>query len=164
MFSALDGDIAIAPSTEAILDRLLCAIELPDLRRDPRFATNALRMQNRSELNRVINEKIATDTQHNWVHRLNDAGVPCGLVQGLPEALSDPQVLHREMVMRVEHPGHGEIRTLGFPVKFSDTPCTVRHPAPDQGVHTQQIIDEWQLDVRASNESERHEPESSAQA
>ncbi|MFL9921534.1 CoA transferase [Paraburkholderia fungorum] len=147
MFNASDGHIAIAPSTEPILDRLLDVIGLPDLRRDPRFATNELRMQNRTALNQIINGKIAEDTQSNWVHRLNEAGVPCGLVQDLSAALADPQVLHQQMVMQVEHPGHGEVRMLGFPVKLSDTPCKVRYPAPDLGAHTREIIDDWQLDL-----------------
>ena len=151
MFNASDGDIAIAPSTEAILARLLEAIGLPDIRNDPRFSSNALRMENRTALNALINEKIGQDTQSNWVRRLNDAGVPCGVVQDLSEALTDPQVLHREMVIDVPHPGHGTVRMLGFPVKLSSTPCRVRYPAPDHGTHTQDIIDEWQLDITATS-------------
>ncbi len=71
--------------------------------------------------------------------------MPCGLVQSLPEAFHDPQTLHREMVIEVDHPGHGPVRMLGFPVKLSDTPCTVRYPAPRHGEHTQEIISEWEI-------------------
>ena len=146
MFTASDGGIAVAPSTEAVLDRFLAEIDLPDLRGDPRFATNALRMANREALNAVINARVATDTQANWVRRLNKGGVPCGIVQDLQEAFTDPQTLHREMVIPVEHPGHGTVRMLGFPVKLSDTPCRIRHPAPDHGAHTAEIVKEWGLD------------------
>jgi crotonobetainyl-CoA:carnitine CoA-transferase CaiB-like acyl-CoA transferase len=77
------------------------------------------------------------------VRRLNAAGVPCGLVQDIGMALSDPQVLHREMVMEVPHPGQGNVRMLGFPVKLSETPCAVRHPAPGHGAHTEDVLAEW---------------------
>ncbi|MGV1768377.1 CaiB/BaiF CoA transferase family protein [Rhizobium rhizogenes] len=145
MFTASDGAIAVAPSTEVVLDRFLKEIDLQTLKADPRFVTNALRMANRPALNAIINEKTALDTQSNWVRRLNDAGVPCGVVQGLEEVFSDPQTLHRQMVIPVEHPGHGTVRMLGFPVKLSDTPCEVRMPAPDHGQHNAEIVSDWQL-------------------
>jgi crotonobetainyl-CoA:carnitine CoA-transferase CaiB-like acyl-CoA transferase len=148
MFSASDGDLAIAPSTEGILDRLLEVIGLPDLRQDSRFASNALRMKNRSALDAVVNHQLREDTQANWLNRLNQAGVPCGLVQSLPEALNDPQTLHQEMVIPVNHPGHGTIRMLGFPVKLSNTPCQVRYPAPEHGAHAADIMADWQLDFQ----------------
>jgi CoA:oxalate CoA-transferase len=143
MFSASDGEIAVAPSTEAILDRFLAAIGLSDLRSDPRFATNDLRMRNRAILNHLVNERMRSDTQAAWLQRLNEAGVPCGLVQNLREALADPQTLHQQMIIEVEHPGHGPVRMLGFPVKLSATPCEVRHPAPAHGGHTREVFEEW---------------------
>jgi crotonobetainyl-CoA:carnitine CoA-transferase CaiB-like acyl-CoA transferase len=76
------------------------------------------------------------------VTRLNAAGVPCGVVQDIGQALSDPQVLHQGMVMDVPHPGHGRVRMLGFPVTMHGTPCRVRHPAPDHGAHTRDVLDE----------------------
>ena len=143
LFHTADGDIAIAPSTEVILTRLLQAVGLPDLRDDPRFATNALRMVNRDALNVMINDRLADDTQENWVRRLNAVGVPCGVVQNLQQVFSNEQVRHQNMVMDVEHPGHGTVRMLGFPVKLSDTPCQVRYPAPAHGAHTAQVLQEW---------------------
>jgi crotonobetainyl-CoA:carnitine CoA-transferase CaiB-like acyl-CoA transferase len=158
MFAASDGSIAVAPSTEAILDRFLGEIGLPDLRTDPRFATNGLRLQNRAALNAIVNERILNDTQTNWVTRLNEAGVPCGIVQSMNEVFKDAQTLHREMVIPVEHPGRGVVRMLGFPVKLSDTPCRVRYPAPEHGEHGAEIVDEWQLnrDTFASSVQPRH--------
>jgi crotonobetainyl-CoA:carnitine CoA-transferase CaiB-like acyl-CoA transferase len=143
MFSASDGEIAVAPSTEAVLDRFLAAIGLSDLRADARFATNHLRMRNRTTLNELINERMSRDPQAVWLQRLNEAGVPCGLVQNLRDALADPQTVHQKMVIEVEHPGHGPVKMLGFPVKLSATPCEVRHPAPEHGAHTRQVLDEW---------------------
>ena len=145
LFDASDGQIAVAPSTQAVLDKFLRVIGLPDLCSDPRFATNALRRANRPQLNALINAQVRKDTRARWVSRLNDAGVPCGVVQNLAQALNDPQVLHQELVIEVEHPGHGPVRMLGFPIKFSETPCEVLRPAPRHGEHTAQVMREWEI-------------------
>ncbi|RPH46369.1 MAG: CoA transferase [Burkholderiales bacterium] len=142
LFHTADGDIAVAPSTEAILRKFLGALDLEHVLAEPRFATNTLRLQNRAALNVLIEARLAADGRESWVRRLNAAGVPCGLVQDIGQALADPQVVHRGMVMDVEHPGHGTVRMLGFPVALSDTPCRVRHPAPDHGAHTREVLDE----------------------
>ncbi|MBC9176684.1 CaiB/BaiF CoA transferase family protein [Pseudoroseomonas ludipueritiae] len=145
LFRTADGAIAVAPSTEAILRRFLRELALEHVLEDPRFRTNSLRMRNRAELDALITARLRSDGQENWVRRLNKAGVPCGLVQDIGQALSDPQVLHQEMVLEMEHPGHGSVRMLGFPVKLSGTPCQLRHPAPAHGAHTQQVLREWGL-------------------
>lgn len=142
LFRCADGHIAIAPSTDAILRKLLAALELEPLLADPRFATNTQRMRHRAAINAEIEAKLAADGCEAWVIRLNAAGVPCGVVQDVGQALSDPQVLHQRMVMDVPHPGHGTVRMLGFPVKLSGTPCRVRHPAPDHGAHTREVLAE----------------------
>jgi len=64
-------------------------------------------------------------------------------VADLRAVFSDPQV--QEMVLEVEHPGHGPVRMTGFPVKFSATPCRVRLPAPELGAHTEQVLSELGL-------------------
>jgi CoA:oxalate CoA-transferase len=143
LFTASDGDIAVAPSTEAVLEKFMTSIELRHLLAEPRFATNALRVANRSELNVLINERLRSDTQAHWVEKLNAAGVPCGIVQNIAQALSDLQTVHQEMVIEVDHPGHGTVKMLGFPVKLSGTPCQVRYPAPEYGADTEDILREW---------------------
>jgi CoA:oxalate CoA-transferase len=143
LFTASDGDIAVAPSTEAVLEKFMTSIELRHLLAEPRFATNALRVANRSELNVLINERLRSDTQAHWVEKLNAAGVPCGIVQNIAQALSDLQTVHQEMVIEVDHPGHGTVKMLGFPVKLSGTPCQVRYPAPEYGADTADILREW---------------------
>lgn len=145
MFSASDGEIAIAPATEDIVMRFLTMLGLGHLVADPRFKTNNLRLLHRQELSLLINERLRSDTQANWIQRLNDGGVPCGRVQNVGEALSDPQMIHQEMVLEIEHPAHGPVKMVGFPVKLSGTPCTVRLPAPEYGAHTREILDELGL-------------------
>lgn len=140
LFRASDGDIAVAPSTEVIVRRFLTEVELEHLLSDPRFETNEARLQNRTELNALIDAALASGTQDEWIARLNKAGVPCGRVQSLTEALDDPQVAAQDMVLRVPHPGRGSVGMTGFPVKFSQTPLAVRRPAPELGAHGPDIL------------------------
>jgi crotonobetainyl-CoA:carnitine CoA-transferase CaiB-like acyl-CoA transferase len=154
LFTASDGEIAVAPSTEAILERFLDAIGLEEVLADPRFQTNLLRRANRPALNALINERLCMDSQANWVRRLNQAGVPCGLVQNVAEALNDTQCRHQEMVIEVDHSRRGMVRMLGFPIKLSGTPCRVRHPAPELGAHTREVFAEWGVEAATMGDEE----------
>ena len=145
MFAAADGEVAVAPSTEAVLRKFLAVLELEHLLKDERFATNAQRMVYREELDVCISAKLKTHPRDHWLERLNAAGVPSGIVQTIPEAFADPQVRHQQMVMEVEHPGHGMVKTLGFPLKLSETPCRVHRPAPDHGQHTDEVLSALQF-------------------
>ncbi|KEO52611.1 CaiB/BaiF CoA transferase family protein [Thioclava pacifica] len=140
LFDAADGKIAIAPSNDTILQRLLDALGLGTLLSDPRYDTNPKRFERRDELRALLNEKLSADTQDGWIVRLNAAGVPCGRVQDLREVFDDPQIRAQEMAIDVEHPGHGTVRMLGFPVKLDQTACEVRLPAPELGAHTQDVL------------------------
>jgi crotonobetainyl-CoA:carnitine CoA-transferase CaiB-like acyl-CoA transferase len=140
LFHASDGELAIAPSTEDIVRRLLRALGLEAMLEDPDFATVAQRMKHRARINAAINEKLGEATVAHWIETLNRAGVPCGRVMGLDEVFADPQVQAQEMVLEVEHPGRGPVRMTGFPVKLSATPCAVRLPAPELGQHTEEVL------------------------
>jgi crotonobetainyl-CoA:carnitine CoA-transferase CaiB-like acyl-CoA transferase len=140
LFHAEDGDVAIAPSTPVHVRRFLEALGLAHLLDDPAFADNAARVRNRDRLRPLINAAIVTATVEQWIERLNAAGVPCGRVMNLAEVFSDPQVSAQEMMLEVEHPGHGRVRMTGFPVKLSATPAQLRHPAPQLGEHTDEVL------------------------
>ena len=140
LFHAADGAVAIAPSNDEFVRRLLDLLELGELLEDPDFADNSARMQNRERLNALIDSKIGQYPVAYWIDRINAAGVPCGRVMNIAEVFTDPQVLAQDMVLEVEHPGHGTVRMTGFPVKLSATPATLRHPAPQLGDDTETIL------------------------
>lgn len=142
LFRASDGYVAIAPSHEQIYERLLVALNLLHLKDDPDLATNERRMANREKINGIVQEKIETYSRAYWIKKLNEAGVPCGPIQDLREVFQDPQILHQQMLLEVDHPGHGVVKMTGFPAKLSKSPCRVRLPAPKLGEHTEEILSE----------------------
>jgi crotonobetainyl-CoA:carnitine CoA-transferase CaiB-like acyl-CoA transferase len=142
LFHAADGEVAIAPSTQVHVRRFLETLELGHLLEDTAFADNAARVRNRERLRSLINAVTATATVAQWIERLNAAGVPCGRVMNLAEVFSDPQVMAQDMVLEVEHPGHGPVRMTGFPVKLNATPAQLRRPAPALGEHTDEVLRE----------------------
>ncbi|MFO7854642.1 MAG: CoA transferase [Paracoccaceae bacterium] len=142
LFRCADGAVAVAPSTQRILARFLGQLGLAHLLEDERYDTVPKRQARRAELNAMIDAVMSRETVDAWIERLNAAGVPCGKVQSLAEVMEDPQVLHQEMVLDVPHPGHGTVRMTGFPVKLSETPCTLRRPAPDLGAATEEVLAE----------------------
>ncbi len=145
LYAAADGQVAIAPSTDEVVRRLFRALGIEDRLERPEFATYEARLSHRDAVNALVAESIRANTVNHWIELLNRAGVPCGRVADLRDVFSDPQVLAQEMVVEVEHPGHGVVRMTGFPVKFSATPCRVRLPAPELGANTEEVLRELGL-------------------
>ena len=142
LFPTRDGQIALAPADDAFFRRLADALGEPGLKTDPLYATQSARVANRTRINAIVGGKLAGGTTEHWVRVLNAAGVPCGPVNSVAQVFQDPQILAQDMVMDVEHPGHGVVRLLGFPIKLSETPCRVRRPAPALGEHSDEILAE----------------------
>ena len=142
LFSTRDGQIALAPADDAFFRRLADALGEPGLKADPLYATQSARVANRARINAIVGGKLARASTAHWVEVLNAAGVPCGPVNSVAAVFEDPQILGQEMVMDVDHPGHGIVRMLGFPIKFSDMPCRVRRSAPSLGEHSREVLTE----------------------
>ena len=146
LFQAKDGMIAVAPSTDIYVERFLGVLGLKGLLADPHYSTNSERLLHRNTLSRRINDVTCLQSVAHWITAINDAGCPCGRVMDLAEVFEDPQVVAQEMVIDVQHPGHGNVRMTGFPVKLSRTPAGIQRPAPDLGQDTQEILS--QLDPK----------------
>lgn len=140
LFETADGQVAIAPSNDVIYNKLLDALELPGLRADPRYQTNADRMRNRASIAADIQARTRQHTSAHWIERLNQFGVPCGQVLNLQEVFEDPQVRDQQMAIDVPHGEHGAVRMLGFPIKFSQTPSQPVTAAPALGADTERVL------------------------
>ena len=142
LFPTRDGQIALAPADDAFFRRLADALDEPGLKDDPLYATQSARVANRPRINAIVGGKLAANTTAHWVEVLNRAGVPCGPVNSVADVFEDPQILVQDMVIDVNQPGYGIVRMLGFPIKFSGSPCRVRRPAPMLGEHSREVLSE----------------------
>jgi len=139
-FETSDGWITLGASSEDTWRRLPPVIGRPELLDDPRFTLNKDRMAHREALVSELTDAFEQRSTRDWLERLEEAGVPAGPVLSIGEMLAHPQTLARGMVVETEHSRLGKIETLGFPVKFSDTPASVRHAAPTLGEHTREVL------------------------
>ena len=138
-----DGYLTIGGATQSNWARLCRAVGRAELLADPRFTLNADRMANRAALERTLSETFMTRTTAHWLGVLDRAGVPCGPINDMSQVYADPQVVARDMVVEIDHPTAGAIRNVGIPVKFSETPGTVRRPPPRLGEHTHEVLVEF---------------------
>ena len=142
-FQTADGWITVGAANQKNWLNLLDALGAPELNDDARFADNAGRMANLGELERALNGFFRRRATDDWLQRLEAAGVPAGPVLDIDEMHHDPQTLARHMVTEVEHTTLGPVKTLGLPVKFSQTPGKVATAAPLFGEHTREVLAEF---------------------
>jgi len=114
----------------------------PELVGDPRFKTNPLRVKNRKECLGILVPILKTRPRDEWVQLLNDNAIPCAPINSMDEVFQNPQVLHRNMLVEVDHPKAGKIKLVGIPVKYSDSQIAIRRPPPILGEHTAEILSE----------------------
>jgi crotonobetainyl-CoA:carnitine CoA-transferase CaiB-like acyl-CoA transferase len=141
-FPASDGWITVGAANQENWLRLLEALEAPELGDDPRFADNAQRMRNLSALTAALSPLFERRSVGVWLRRLEESGVPAGPVLDIAQMHADPQALAREMIVETTHPTAGQVKAIGLPIKFSDTPGSVRRAAPVLGQHTREVLRE----------------------
>ena len=148
-FETADGWITIGAANQTNWLRMLKAVGMENLAEDPRFALNRDRMANRESLASTLAPAFRQRSSGDWLARLEAEGVPAGPVLDVNAMHRDPQTLAREMVVEVEHARVGRMKTLGLPVKFSETPGRVHGPAPLLGQHSRAILAEAGYDDAA---------------
>ena len=142
-FKTADGYLVIGVASEGIWRRFCQAIGRAEWADDSRFEKNSNRVENRGVLIAAVSEIFLGRETDAWLKLLNEAEVPCAPVQTVDQVFKAPQVLHREMLVQVEHPTAGTVRMAGIPVKFSATPASVRLPPPLLGQHTEEVLASW---------------------
>ncbi len=145
-FRTADGWIVVGGANQTNWLRITQILEAPELAEDPRFRENAGRMANLVELEAELTAHFVTRTSAEWLAKLDAAGVPAGPVNDINQMHQDPQTLAREMVTEVPHTSLGAFKTIGLPIKLSDTPGGPKRGAPLYGEHTREVLREHGYD------------------
>jgi CoA:oxalate CoA-transferase len=145
-FTTQDGHIIIAAGNDALFVKLAQALGRPDLAENPLFKTNPLRNQHQPALKAEIEGVLKHGTTAHWIEVLEKAGLPCGPVNNVAQALAHPQTEARNMLIETDDPVTGPLQLAGNPMKLSAFPDpSTRPPAPDLDADRTKILKELGL-------------------
>jgi crotonobetainyl-CoA:carnitine CoA-transferase CaiB-like acyl-CoA transferase len=144
-FQAKDGFVNVVLMNPEQWGRFCAALGDPAMETDPRFVTNAARLENHAAFKARVEAALGTGSATDWVGRLEAAGIAAGPIYEFHEVFEDPQVRHLGLVAEVEQPGAGRVRMLAFPGRASATPPRITRPAPLLGQHTAEVLRELGL-------------------
>lgn len=145
VFASRNGYIALAVGNDGQFAKFCEVIGKPELARDERYATNAARVRNEPTLTLLITSILAQKDTNAWVELLEAAGVPCGPINTIPEVFKDPQVVHRQMLIELDHPKAGKVPLVASPMRFQESPLSFKQSPPTLGQHTEEILRELGL-------------------
>jgi crotonobetainyl-CoA:carnitine CoA-transferase CaiB-like acyl-CoA transferase len=148
VFKCRDGDIVLAVGNDGQYAKLCEVLGRAELR-DPRFAKNAGRVRYRDEVINLLIETFAKWKRADLLDALEKAGVPCGPINSIPEALEDPQLAHRGTLIEIDHPLAGKVKQVANPIHFTEAPIVHDRRAPDLGEHTVEILRDIGMDAAA---------------
>jgi len=139
-YQCSDDWIVISAFNQKMWHGLCATLEKPEWLVDPRFIDPKSRATNRPTLIPMIAEVIQKQPIEYWLAKLKQNEVPCSPINKIDKVVVQPQVLESKMIEELELTGLGMMKMAGLPIKFSDTPGTVRRPAPRLGQHTEEIL------------------------
>ncbi|MDB5932313.1 MAG: CoA-transferase [Polaromonas sp.] len=140
-YRAKDGYVIVGAGNQRLWKKFCSdVIDKPQWIDDLRFGSVSDRHKNADDLEQMLEKILVQEDIAYWVEKMGEAGVPGGPINSFDQALDDPHFLARDMVLEVEHPTAGTIKTLGIPAKMSHTPGQIRSPAPLLGQHTDEIL------------------------
>lgn len=142
VFNTKDRPIAIAAANQKLWNAFCLALGKWDWVDDILFESNPKRVENRDKLLPLIEAELVKKTCDEWMDILVKAAVPCGPVNDMEHLFADPQVKHRNMIAEVPHPTIGTLRLGGVPIKYSETPGSIRRHPPLLGEHTDEVLTE----------------------
>ncbi|WP_181295620.1 CaiB/BaiF CoA-transferase family protein [Pseudomonas sp. Q2-TVG4-2] len=136
-----DGYLMLGCANQRTWERLCRdVIDRDDLLGDERFVTNSDRARNVEALEEILEEILSLQPRKHWLGLCDTAGVPAGPINDFAQAMHDEHYLARGMVQEISHPVIGDMKTIGFPTKFSRTPLQIRRPAPLFAEHTDEVL------------------------
>ena len=140
-YKSADGYVTVGASNDKLWRNfctMVCA--KPEWLTDPRFATAGNRLKNIDALEREIEAVLTTQPTAHWVEKLDAAEVPGGPVLGYDQVMRDPHIAARSMVVEMDHPVIGPMKTLGMPIKSTGELTAIRKPAPWLGQHSAEVL------------------------
>ncbi|MEJ6006044.1 CaiB/BaiF CoA-transferase family protein [Paucibacter sp. AS339] len=146
VFEAADGHLILAVGNDSQFSKFCRIADHPEWALDPRFASNAARVQHRETLAPLIAAALKARPRDEWLSALESAQVPCGPINNLAQTFADPQVQARGMTAPIPHPLNPDLRLVASPIKLSATPVSYRQAPPTLGQHSQQVLREAGLD------------------
>jgi crotonobetainyl-CoA:carnitine CoA-transferase CaiB-like acyl-CoA transferase len=139
-FGTADGNVIVACGNDNLYRKFCAAAGCGELAEDPRFATNAKRVENRAELTRLLAEVFRRRSTREWLEILEAAGVPNGPINDLAQVFEEPQVKARGVRIELEHASGTRVPLVASPMRFSDTPLEYRLAPPLLGAHTEEVL------------------------
>jgi crotonobetainyl-CoA:carnitine CoA-transferase CaiB-like acyl-CoA transferase len=137
-----DGYITLAAANDRLFRRLCELLGRPEWSADPDYADDTRRVRNRASLAALIESVTVHQPRRHWIATFEANGLPCGPINTYDQVFADPHIRARGMVVETDHPTLGHLRTLGSPVKMSETPPVVGRRAPLLGEHTREVLRE----------------------
>ena len=140
VFKTADSYLALGVANNSLWERCCAALERPDLANDPRYATEAARVENRATLVPLLNQVLGTRSAAEWMKRLEGVGVPAGRINTVPEVCESEHLRARGMLVALPHKKAGTVRMMGVPIRLHGTPGKARTAAPVLGGDTDAVL------------------------
>jgi len=141
-----DGYITLAAANDRLFARLCDLLGHPEWTSRPEFGDDTARIGHRDTLGALIETVTVTRPRAEWLSVFEAHDIPCGPINDYAQVFADPQVLARDLVVEMDHPALGHLRTLGTPMKLSVTPLRTDRRAPLLGEHTLDVLRELGCD------------------
>jgi crotonobetainyl-CoA:carnitine CoA-transferase CaiB-like acyl-CoA transferase len=141
VFKAADAYLVLGVANNSLWERCCAALEQPDLARDPRFDTEARRVEHRDTLVPLLNDILGARPAEDWLKRLEAAGVPAGRIKTVPEVCESEHLKARGMIVHLPHTAAGDLTVMGVPIRLHDTPGEAASPPPMLGQHTDRVLE-----------------------
>jgi crotonobetainyl-CoA:carnitine CoA-transferase CaiB-like acyl-CoA transferase len=140
VFKAADGYLALGVANNSLWERCCAALERPDLAKDPRYATEASRVEHRATLVPLLNQVLGARSGEDWMKRLEAVGVPAGRIRTVPEVCESEHLRARGMLVALPHAKAGTVKMMGVPIRLHRTPGKAKTAAPVLGGDTEAVL------------------------
>ena len=143
-FKTKDSYIIIAAGNDKLFAKLCDVLEIPEILNDKKFNTNSLRCKNMDSLKEIFEKKLKMKATEEWINKMQEFKIPCGPIYNIKQAVENPQIEKRNMIVKSYHKIIGEFKSAGNPIKMSTYKDeNVRGDIPDLDEHREKILKEF---------------------